>query len=118
MGMERQTGIAQTIPVVNWLVKKEFLGTETTFEIVEVYKLNEDTVLKLRCKSGRELLARISANMHNELIQHFGDNFTMWEEREITIKFSEFKPKKEGTNLSEGVTMSLVWFDDDVEIEQ
>lgn len=114
MAMEEYTETAEKDILTQWLDKKKLIGKELDFEIEKVYKLQNDMVLSLiHDEITGPQSVRISSKMKNELIDKFGNKPNEWIANTITIKFSEFKPKDNQKNISEGVQMSLVWYDEE-----
>lgn len=105
--MEKLTGKQQKIDIVGWIDKNEYVGSDVSFEIDNVMKLENDIVLTL-FDGNDKCNMRINTRMFNDLIDHFGDDPSDWVGRNVCIVFEKFKPK-EGSKINEGVTTTFAW---------
>lgn len=110
--MEKINGNIEKVPVTSWIDKKVLVGKEIVYEIMDVLKLDNDTVLKLGDGKGNQQFFRMTTPMLNSIIDNFGNDVGDWIGRDVRISFSKFEPK-DNSKLSAGVTSVFVWPEDE-----
>lgn len=107
--MDKLDAYIEEVKQTKWMDKNDYLDREIDFEINGLGKVNDDVVLGLVQvgTTNEPEFVRASDTMRNDIIKKLGNNTDNWYGSVIKVKFEKFVPK-EGSNISAGITCSLV----------